>query len=90
MTYRCDSCGINWLPYMTQAGACPSCGGGTRRLNEPSSDNAMALHRALRAKGRSADMHERFEQFYADRERSELDSLERLVNLPSFDHPERS
>lgn len=78
---------------MTNAGTCPSCRGGTERINEPSSPNAADLFRALKAKGRSADLHDRFDEFYADRERQRdaaqtteaIDSLEVIAQLPTVE-----
>jgi hypothetical protein len=84
MTYRCASCDVNWFPYMTKDGACPACGGGTVRTNEPSSPQAKELHTSLKAQGASADLHARFDEFYASRER-ERDPLETLADLPTVD-----
>jgi predicted nucleic acid-binding Zn-ribbon protein len=97
MTYRCSKCDVNWYVFMTIKGACPSCGGGTKRTQEPASPNAKQLHEALKAKGRAADAHDRFETYYADRERARdaaqateaIDSLEIIAKLPTRD-PEAS
>lgn len=95
MTYRCKVCDVNWYVFMTNKGACPSCGGGTVRTNDGASPHAKALHAALRAEGASADLHERFERFYAERERrrsatqstEDIDSLEILAGLPTVVPP---
>lgn len=91
MTYECSSCNVRWLPYQTNAGTCPACGSGTKRTNEGASRNAAALFRALKERGQSADLHERFDEFYADRERKRdaaqatesIDSLEIIGQLPT-------
>lgn len=96
MTYECSSCDVRWLPYQTNAGACPMCGSGTKRTNAGASPNAADLFRALKAKGESAALHERFDEFYADRERKRaaqvteaIDSLEIIGQLPTRE-PESS
>ena len=68
MTYFCPDCCIAWFPYMTNGGACPECGGGTRRTNEPVSPDADARWQTIKAKRASADRHERFERYNAERE----------------------
>lgn len=82
MTYRCAACNVSWYVYMTNKGACPACGGGTVRTNDSVSPDAKALWEALKAKGRSADLHVRFEEFYAQR-----DPLEHLAKLPTVEPP---
>lgn len=78
---------------MTRSGACPACGGGTTRTNDPASPEVKQLHADLKAKGASADLHVRFDEFYANRERKRatqatetIDSLELLGELPTHDH----
>lgn len=89
MTYECKACGIRWYPYMTDAGRCLSCGGGTVRTNESVSANALEHYRKLRARGVAADAYDRFEEFCAQRELRRAAELEALAQLPTRDpeHP---
>ena len=69
MTYYCSTCVANWFPYMCNSGACPACGGGTKRtLTEPASIDAVPRFNAARAATASRERHQRFEAFYEDRE----------------------
>ncbi len=68
MTYYCSECVVNWWPYQTTNGCCPTCGGGTVRRNEPASDEADQLHRGAKAEAERRDRHARFEAYYAERE----------------------
>lgn len=74
MTYRCESCRVNWAAYQTRAGVCVQCRGGTTRvLHEDPDSDAAELHRAALAREarveRSRRLREEFEVFYAERER---------------------
>ncbi len=40
MSYYCSECVVNWRPYQTDDGDCPTCGGGTVRRHEPAGDEA--------------------------------------------------
>jgi ssDNA-binding Zn-finger/Zn-ribbon topoisomerase 1 len=40
MSYHCPECDVNWWPYQTDRGHCPSCGAGTVRRQERASDDA--------------------------------------------------
>jgi hypothetical protein len=68
MTYYCSECLVNWWPYQTAAGCCPTCGGGTVRRHEPASPEAETLHRRARTDAERRDRHARFEAYYAERE----------------------
>lgn len=89
MTYECDTCCIRWLPYQCRNGACPSCGSGCKRTNEPSTEGAADLHKALKLVQASSDLHDRFERFYAHRcavqATEEIDALEMWASLPTVD-----
>jgi hypothetical protein len=39
MSYYCSECVVNWWPDQTDHGQCPTCGGGTVRRQEPSSED---------------------------------------------------
>lgn len=45
-TYFCAACDTNWAAYMAIDSACPECGTGLRRSQEPMSEDAPARHRA--------------------------------------------
>jgi hypothetical protein len=67
MTYYCNECVMNWHPYQCIDGACPECGGGTRRTSDPASDDADVRHRAALAERIKRERYERFEAYYAER-----------------------
>jgi len=81
MTYYCAACCMNWWPYQTSDGACPECGGGTRRTQEPGSLDADARYKAVSVARAAASGRDRavaaFEAFYAARE-SRLNGLDTL------------
>jgi hypothetical protein len=73
MTYRCESCQINWAPYQTRAGECLACGAGTNRVTteEPDADAADRHRAILRAEAdlqRKLTCYAEFAAFYAARE----------------------
>ncbi len=70
MTYFCSECVMSWFPYMTgKDGQCPGCGGGTKRqTTEPASLDAIDRYGEIVAQRRSAERHEKFEAYYAERE----------------------
>jgi hypothetical protein len=68
MSYYCSECVVNWWPYQTNQGCCPTCGGGTVRKREPASDDADPLYRSARAEVDKRDAYARFELYYAERE----------------------
>jgi hypothetical protein len=81
MSFYCSVCQVNWAPKQTRAGACVLCGGGTRRVQVPMSEQAPHLHLlALMAEAdaqREAqrleevrELHARFEAYYERREMS--------------------
>jgi uncharacterized Zn finger protein (UPF0148 family) len=72
MSYHCPECDVNWWPYQTDRGHCPSCGAGTVRRQERASDDAATLYRIARDEAAKRDAYERFEIYYA---RRELDRL---------------
>jgi uncharacterized Zn finger protein (UPF0148 family) len=72
MSYHCPECDVNWWPYQTDHGHCPSCGAGTVRRQERASDDAATLYRIARDEAAKRDAYERFEIYYA---RRELDRL---------------
>jgi hypothetical protein len=72
MSYYCAECVVNWWPYQTDHGNCPSCGGGTVRQQERASDDADTLHRLARAEADRRDAYARFERYYAERELDRL------------------
>ena len=73
MSYHCSECAVNWWPYQTDHGHCPSCGGGTIRRQEPASDDADTLYRIASDAAAKRDLYASFERYYAERE------LERLA-----------
>gem|GEM_PF-2264340 len=68
MTYYCSECVMNWYPFHCTGGACPQCGGGTRRSNDPASPDAPERHRAALAVAVKRDRYARFEAYYTERE----------------------
>lgn len=68
MTYYCSECVMNWHPFHCNDGACPECGGGTRRSNDAASPDAVARHQLARAAAIKRDRYARFEVYYAQRE----------------------
>lgn len=84
MTYRCTRCNVNWWPYMTNAGACVLCGGGTFRTGASATTGCGELRAAKlelqRVQEARQKLHEDFERYYADRAaeqlRNELDDAE--------------
>jgi len=42
MSYYCSECVVNWSPYQTDQGQCPTCGGGVRRSQEAVGDERVA------------------------------------------------
>jgi hypothetical protein len=68
MSYYCSECDVNWWPYQTDHGHCPSCGGGTIRRQEPASDDAGRLYRIASDEAAKRVLYARFEQYYAERE----------------------
>lgn len=80
MNWRCTVCLRNWAPYMCEKGACPSCGSGTRRTNEPVDDDAVEVHKAAlaerAARERSEHNHREFDAYMAKRDAARLDAEE--------------
>ena len=68
MTYYCSECVVNWHPFQCPGGACPDCGGGTKRSNDPASPDAGTLHRITSDAAIKRDRYARFEAYYAERE----------------------
>jgi hypothetical protein len=68
MTYYCSECVMNWHPFQCTDGACPECGGGTKRSYDPASPDAEARHRAAVDAAAKRDRYARFEAYYAARE----------------------
>ena len=68
MTYYCPDCVVNWHPFHCNQGACPECGGGTRRSHDPASPDAAARHQMALAAAIKRDRHAKFEAYYAERE----------------------
>jgi hypothetical protein len=68
MTYYCSECVMNWHPFHCTGGACPECGGGTRRSHDPVSPDAEARHQLALAAAIKRDRYARFEAYYAERE----------------------
>lgn len=46
MSFYCPRCVKNWWPYETSDGACPTCGGGTRRVQEDGDSGRVRLRDA--------------------------------------------
>jgi hypothetical protein len=44
MSYYCSDCLVNWWPYQTRHGRCPTCGGATIESQEPPSVDADTLY----------------------------------------------
>ena len=65
MTYYCSECVVNWWPYQTDHGHCPTCGGGTVRKQEPASDDADTLYRIARDEAASRDVYAHFDLYHA-------------------------
>lgn len=75
MTYECGPCGIRWWPYHTDQGACPLCGGGTKRKMAPASDEAEAIFQDLKRQQKEREATEaRLAGFLAFYERWDRDS----------------
>lgn len=101
MSYWCGECLTHWAPYHCDGGACPKCGRGTIRRQEPVDEDAGNLHREIlleRQKAeRSAHLHREFEAYYAKREAERnaaqptevIDTLEVVAELPPADEDER-
>src|ERR687890_2758504 len=81
MSFYCSVCQVHWAPKQTRAGACVLCGGGTRRVQGPMSEQAPHLHLlAVMAEAEAQreaqrleevrELHARFEAYYQRRERS--------------------
>ncbi len=97
MTYYCAECVVNWWPFMCTDGACPVCGRGTKRVQEPASPEAPALHKAALveriARERSEHNHRLFDEYLANRDAlrgaaqptESIDTLEVTAELPTFD-----
>lgn len=68
ISFYCPECIVGWSPYQTAGGKCPECGGGTRRRQEPASDDSLARYKAAREAGRLRGLYAAFEEFYAERE----------------------
>lgn len=110
MTHFCTSCDVYWAPYMTgRNSCCPECGSGLTRSREPLSKGAVAryaesrrrderLHAQRAAREDSARVHERFEDFYLERERERdaaqptesIDALEVIGKLATRDPEEHA
>lgn len=75
-TNHCTACDVNWSPYQTLKGACPVCGSGTVRKQEPPSLDADARYKRAMDKRRAAEEQQRrrdnFDAFYADRAAAQL------------------
>jgi hypothetical protein len=91
VTYSCTPCGISWFPYMTLSGACPMCGGGTRRGSDPASEGVVDLHRELTIarteRELSARRHRDFEAYCEQRDA--LEAAAALADLPVCPGPEQ-
>jgi hypothetical protein len=74
MTHYCSTCVVNWFPYQTDHGHCPTCGTATVRSQEPASGDVDTLYRIARDEARKRDTYARFERYYADREFERLAS----------------
>lgn len=68
LSYSCSECDVNWWPYQTDHGRCPSCGGGTVRRQERASEDADTLYRIACDEAAKRVAHARFELYYAERE----------------------
>lgn len=44
MSDYCSDCLVNWWPYQTRHGRCPTCGGATVNSQEPASVDADTLY----------------------------------------------
>lgn len=72
ISYECLSCSVRWAPYMTDRGACPTCGSGTIRKQRPADPDIHARYELVReARSRTA-AHEAFDAFYMAREAEAL------------------
>jgi len=70
VSYECAHCDVRWWPFQYQEfDACPKCGGGTRRVQEPGSFNAEAEYVKALAKRRERDERKAkdvaFAEYYA-------------------------
>jgi uncharacterized Zn finger protein (UPF0148 family) len=68
MTHHCSECVVNWFPYQTDHGHCPTCGTGIVRSDEPASEDVDTLYRIARDEARKRDLYARFERYCAERE----------------------
>jgi hypothetical protein len=65
----CAECVTNWSPHhCDENGTCPECHVGTKRQQEPISDDAERRYQVVKVARASADLHDRFETYYAARE----------------------
>jgi hypothetical protein len=67
MSHHCSDCDVGWWPYQTKSGRCPQCGGGTRRVSEAPSEDAVERHQEALAEEDRRILHRRFEAYYAAR-----------------------
>lgn len=104
-TFYCASCSVHWAPYMCRDSQCPCCGGGLGYSHEPMTRGAVDLYSRARARdlerraretarADSQRLHERFEEFYLQRERQRdaaqrnaQDDLEDQARLPTREDP---
>lgn len=78
VTYYCPECCVNWHPFHCSDGACPECGGGTRRRpREDASPDADDRHRAVLAarikRERSEHSHKLFDDYCVARDKQRLE-----------------
>lgn len=70
--FECTACGVRWDPFMTVDGACPTCNGGTKRVQGPASAEAAELHKAALAerikRERSEHAHAQFRAYLVQRQ----------------------
>lgn len=64
MTLYCTECALAWHPYQAAKGACPICGSGTVRRNQPASDEAGVLFELVKVERARKHRCERFEAYY--------------------------
>lgn len=63
-SFYCSACVVNWNPYQCNDGACPLCGSGTVRRQEPASDDSDELYRNIMEDVKRRHKQQMFEEYY--------------------------
>lgn len=63
-SFFCSECVVNWAPNHCKDSACPLCGGGTVRRQEPVGDDANDLYREVVKQQQIDHKKKMFEEYY--------------------------